>query len=274
MERYYNRTRTAPSIPARLRSEGKPYLVPLYHLLRLSDLAREGMENSGSYRFADHIYEGRARGRLGIGWLLDWVLLRLPSARALRQRYVQARSAIEARARAGSEADEEVRVLSAPCGLARELFEAHDELEAPHRDRLRCFGLDLDAELVDELNDRVAAEGRPFEFVRGDAFDPDAYPPGRFDLIISTGFTEFLDDDETVRHYAILKEKLARGGTLFASGMRRHGPSDYLLRTMADLHTHYRDADHLQKLCRRAGFESVRHRSFGLQTVVFAERPA
>lgn len=269
MDRFYNRTRSVPSIPAKLRSDGKGHLVPLYHLLRLSDLAREGMENSGSYRFADHVYAGRAGGRLGVGLALDWLLLRLPSARALRERCVQARAAITSRV--GARPARTVRVLSAPCGLAREFFEAHDELDGAARHRLECFGLDLDAELVAVLGARVAREGRPFEFVRGDAFDPDAYPPGRFDLIISTGFTEFLDDEETVRHYAILRDKLARGGTLLASGMERHALSDYLLRHLADLHTHYRDADRLRELCRQAGFDSLRHRRFGLQSIVLAE---
>lgn len=274
MDRYYNRTRSAPSIPAKLRSEGKLHLVPVYHLLRLSDLAREGIENSGSYRFADHIYAGRPSGRFGIGRLLDAMLLRLPSARALRERYVQAKIAIRARAERAAAAGRNVRILAVPCGLGRELFEAHDELEGGARVHLEGYGLDFDDELVAGLRERVDREGRPFEFLRGDAFDPGAFPAGRFDLIISTGFTEFLDDEETVRHYAILREKLAPDGTLFASAMKRHGLSDYLLRNLADLHTHYRDADRLRALCRAAGYGSIRQRCFGLQTIVFAERAA
>jgi hypothetical protein len=274
MDRYRNRTRTASSIPAKLRSEGKLHLVPVYHVLRLSDLAREGIQNSGSYRFADHIYAGRPSGRLGIGRLLDAMLLGLPSARALRERYVQAKIAIAERAEAAASAGRNVRILAVPCGLGRELFEAHDELRGAARGSLQGYGLDLDDQLVAGLRERVDREGRPFEFLHGDAFDPAAFPAGRFDLIISTGFTEFLDDDETVRHYAILREKLAPGGTLFASAMRRHGLSDFLLRNLADLHTNYRDADDLRALCRAAGYGSIRHRRFGLQTIVYAEGAA
>ncbi len=155
--------------------------------------------------------------------------------------------------------------------MARELFEAYQELDVSDRHRLECHGLDLDGQLIDGLKERVAREGQPFEFVPGEAFDPDTYPPGSFDLIISTGFTEFLSDEDTVRHYALLRAKLARNGVLFASGMRRHGVSDYLLRNIADLHTNYRDPDHIQELCRRAGFESMQHRTFGLQTIVEAK---
>lgn len=266
MSRYHNRTRAAPSIPARLFAEWKPHLVPLYYLLRLSDLAREGMEHSGSYRFADHIYGNMASGRLGMGWIIDRILLSLSSARSLRERYLQAKLAIRSRVEAGGE----VRVLSVPCGLARELFESYGELDAPQRARLRCFGLDLDGDLVRQLRERVTREGLPFHFVHGDAFEAEAYPPGHFDLIISMGFTEFLDDEGAVRHYAILRDRLAPSGTLFASGMRRHRISDFLLRHMADLHTHYRDAHQIESLCRAAGFRSVRNRTFGLQTIAFA----
>jgi len=51
-----NRTRQSASIPRRLVTEGKYHLLPVYALLTTSDLAREGIRNSGSFRFADHIY--------------------------------------------------------------------------------------------------------------------------------------------------------------------------------------------------------------------------
>ena len=53
MSALHNRTRTSASIPRKLLREGKLHLLPVYALMRTSDLAREGIENSGSYRFAD-----------------------------------------------------------------------------------------------------------------------------------------------------------------------------------------------------------------------------
>ena len=52
----YNRTRSARSIPLGLLKRGRLLELPLYYMLRESDLAREGFENLGSYKFADHIY--------------------------------------------------------------------------------------------------------------------------------------------------------------------------------------------------------------------------
>ena len=69
-----NRTRRSESIPKRLVAEGKYHLLPVYALLTTSDLAREGIRNSGSFRFADHIYRNEPSGRYGFGRVLDRVL--------------------------------------------------------------------------------------------------------------------------------------------------------------------------------------------------------
>ena len=45
MTRLHNRTRTSESIPRKLLRQGKLHLLPIYALMRTSDLAREGIEN-------------------------------------------------------------------------------------------------------------------------------------------------------------------------------------------------------------------------------------
>src|SRR5215212_10104789 len=92
--RLANRTRVSRSIPRRLVAERKFHLLPVYALLRTSDLAREGIENSGSFRFADHVYRAKASGRYGLGVLLDGVLLRLRGARSMRNRFFHSQRAL------------------------------------------------------------------------------------------------------------------------------------------------------------------------------------
>ena len=86
-----NRTRRSESIPRRLVAEGKYHLLPVYALLTTSDLAREGIRNSGSFRFADHIYRNEPSGRFGVGRVLDSVLLKLRGARSMRSRFFHSR---------------------------------------------------------------------------------------------------------------------------------------------------------------------------------------
>ncbi|MDQ3856012.1 MAG: hypothetical protein M3281_06410, partial [Chloroflexota bacterium] len=128
MSRYWNRTRSSRSIPRKLLREGRPFLIPLYYLLLTSELASEGIRNSGSYRFADHIYAGRPAGKLLIGSMLDAVLLRLPSARAFRARYVYAKDEVRCCIAGARAAGGQFAVLAVPSGYARELMELAPEL--------------------------------------------------------------------------------------------------------------------------------------------------
>ncbi|HYO45870.1 MAG TPA: class I SAM-dependent methyltransferase family protein [Gemmatimonadota bacterium] len=274
--RLFNRTRTSPSIPRRLLREGKVHLLPLYALLRTSDLAREGIENSGSYRFADHVYRGRAGGRLGVGKLLDGALLRMRGARSMRNRFFHARAEILAAA-FRHPAGWPFRVLSVPCGIARELIEAAEILRAADPSlyaRASFFGIDLDPRPL-ELS-RALAAGKPgFRFLRADALDAAAYPP-ELDLILSAGLGEFLGDEQLVRFYAVCRAALREGGSLVTSATRRDSVSDYLMRELAELSAHYREPGEIVRLLRRAGFHDISARldDVGLQTLLVARRSA
>src|SRR5687768_2617935 len=128
-----NRTRRSESIPRRLVAERKYHLLPVYALLTTSDLAREGIRNSGSFRFADHIYRNEPSGRFGVGRMLDRVLLALRGARSMRSRFFHSRneilravnelSGVAKGIPTGSPARERISVLSVPCGIARDLFD-------------------------------------------------------------------------------------------------------------------------------------------------------
>ena len=58
-----NRTRRSRSIVRKLLREGNLHWLPVYALVMQSDLGREGIIDSGSYRFADHIYRNQPSGR-------------------------------------------------------------------------------------------------------------------------------------------------------------------------------------------------------------------
>lgn len=277
MTQFHNRTRTSRSIPVKLWREGKPWLIPVYYVMRLSKLASEGIDNSGSYAFADHIYGMRPQGRFGIGRLVDAMLLRLKSARSMRTRYTNAKREIHRFIAARAAASPvPLDILAVPCGLGRELFEVADELrrKSPQLlSRVRFHGIDLDPELVYHLRTRCRREGYDIRFRCGDALRPETYLR-RFDFILCTGFTEFLDADLVVRFYNIARNQLKADGRLVTSGMDRHGFSDYLMRNLAELQAHYRSDAELRRLAVKAGFEqpSTYRDPDGLQTMMIATR--
>jgi len=274
--RFHNRTRRSGSIPRTLLRRGRVLELPLYYILRLSDLAREGLEHSGSHRFADHIYRNEPSGIGAIGQWLDARLLALPAVRSFRSRYLAARDDVARgvleRLRTGGDAA--IRVLSVPCGIPRELADAADDVRREHGelpDRVEFHGIDLDAGVLDEARAFARARGlRGFRAHQGDALSASTYPDG-LACVTCTGLAEFLDDEELAQLYEICFRALEPGGLFITSGMRRRRLSDYLLR-LAEIRTHYRSPEDLIRLARRLPFRDVRVRTdtVGLQTILTA----
>lgn len=274
--RLHNRTRRSRSIPLSLLRRGRVLDIPLYWLLRLSDLAREGLDHSGSHRFADHIYRGEPSGRGAVGRRLDALLLSLPASRSFRYRYLAARDEIVAfitdRVRGGAVS---LDVLSAPCGLPRELADAAQALRAANvpLDGVRFHGLDLDPDVLREAEAFAGARGlHPFVAHRGDALERASYP-ARVDLITSTGLAEFLDDTAFARMIGVFYDALAPGGILITSGMQRRRFSDYLLQ-LAEIPTRYRGPADLRRIAGSVPFQEIatRQDANGLQTILIARK--
>jgi hypothetical protein len=148
--------------------------IPIYYVLRASDLARGLSITPGSYRFADHIYRGEPSGRGWFGRWLDARLLAMPAARSFRNRFLASAHALADFL--VTRVDRPVDVLSAPCGLPRELvLGARLAVEkrsasldgvaftdsistADLLPRARAFALDPVAELHDARGRRPARE--------------------------------------------------------------------------------------------------------------------
>ncbi|HYU53094.1 MAG TPA: class I SAM-dependent methyltransferase [Gemmatimonadaceae bacterium] len=271
-----NRTRRSESIPRRLVAEGKYHLLPVYALLTTSDLAREGIRNSGSFRFADHIYRNEPSGRYGVGRLLDRVLLKLRGARSMRSRFFHSRREIlrVVREMAGVTTGQ-LTVLSVPCGIARDLYEVAETLhttEPALYEHVRFIGIDLDGEALD-LSRELTQDHPTFDFQCADALAAGSLP-GRLDAIVSLGFGEFLSDGMLYDFYRRCHSSLNPSGRFITSAMSRDRISDYLARELAELYTHYRSADQLVELLKSAGFAKVQttHDEVGLQTLAVAEK--
>jgi SAM-dependent methyltransferase len=273
MSTFHNRTRRSPSIPRKLLREGKFHLIPIYYLMWTSALGREGIENSGSYRFADHIYEGRPKGRYGIGRVIDAMLLKLKSAKALRARHIYSKEEVVRYVSERLGSDQPIDILSVPCGLARELLEIGDLLGRSAENGLppvRYYGMDLDSELIQRLN---ATYGDRVSFWVGDALNARSYPM-EFDVIVSNGFCDFLNDELTAQFYEVVRTRLKPGGRFVTSGMRPHRISEYLMRNLAELTAIYRSEHKLRELARAAGFGEIHtyQNEHQLQTMLIGVR--
>jgi hypothetical protein len=257
----------------KLLRERSPHLVLLYYLLRLSDLGREAIEHSGSHRFADHIYCGVPSGRNALGRWLDKRLLAMPAARAFRRRCINAQAAM--RRALERRPCGRIRILGVPCGIPRDVVELARTLAAEDRAllaRIEYDGLDIDPDVLMTARRLTRERGLAADrYHRGNALDPNDYPSGQFDLIVSTGLGEFLDDGALAAFYRIVFDTLESGGVFYTSATSRDSKSDVLLR-MVELDTHYRNVDALRSILTTLPWTHVELTvdGSGLQTFVTA----
>jgi hypothetical protein len=270
-----NHTRRSRSIPRRLLREGAPHLVPLYYLMRLSDLGREGIDHSGSFRFADHIYRGTPSGRTVLGRMIDARLLAMPAARAFRRRCEHAQRVVRCALESYPSEVQPLRVLAVPCGIPRDIINLSATLHAVNPGllaRLEYHGLDIDPVVLDIAGGLTRECGlAAVHYHLGNALDPRDYPPSRFHIIVSTGLGEFLRDDELAAFYALVYDAMEQGGTFYTSATARDSRSDALLR-MAEVVTQYRRAGEVERILRRLPWTrlSLTPDSTGLQTFITA----
>jgi hypothetical protein len=263
-----NFTRHTTDLPAKFRNKGQWHLLALYHLLRLSDFAREGIERSGSYRFADHLYRNKASGRGWFGHWLDRRMLDLPSAQAMRRRYLRAKDEITGALHSQKEA---LHLLAIPCGIPRDLSEVAMAFPEAAK-RIHYSGMDLDPEVLaaarTHLGDLALAS---VELIEGDALVATSYPRGRFDLIVSTGLGEFLDDADLDRFYWNVFDALEEGGTFFTSATVFERRSDFLMKAF-EMKAHYRDKEQIEAILRTLPWKKIELEvdESGLQTFVRA----
>lgn len=273
-----NFTRKTVDLPAKFRRERRFQLIPLFHLLRFSDLAREGIEHSGSYRFADHIYRDEASGVGRFGRWLDRLLLNLAASQAMRSRYLHAREEMY-RACQRYFADRRTtpfRILTVPCGIPRDVCDFAERWKSEHPELLRLVeygGMDLDPTVCAAAESFLAGSAlHGARVFQGNALDSASYAERQYHFISSTGLGEFLGDDDLATFYANIFEALVPGGVFFTSATVFDGKSDVLLRSF-ELHSHYRSQCDLERLLgqRWTRIEFERHES-GLQTFVRAIR--
>ena len=275
-----NRTRRTHDLAGKLRHEKRYGFLVLYHLLRLSDLGREGIERSGSYRFADHVYANRASGRGLVGRMIDRILLGLPATRAMRQRCFQSAVAMRQAFREHCATREAgpFRVLTVPCGLPRDVCEFVDSIEMTNSKTpppIEYTGMDLDHEVIAAARDFLAHSAVPTaRWIEGDALSWEAWPGAEpFHFVASTGLGEFLDDTQLAQLYANIHRSLAPEGVFFTSATAFERRSDAMLRAF-ELHTHYRTQAGIESLLAPLGWRDLHftHDQTGLQTFVQAKK--
>ncbi|MFC1722694.1 class I SAM-dependent methyltransferase [Nanoarchaeota archaeon] len=224
----------------RLRMEKRYGKLLAYHILRLSELGRESTENQGSARCMELLYQNKAQGRMVLGKIVDYFLLRLPVSKATRER----RGVVVDLVRKQMPCK---KMLYVPCGTASEL-----KVLARRYPETEFFGLDLDTKGAKRNTKGL----RNVKIMKCNAFDYSAYPAGRFDVVLTIGLVDYLSLDETSAFYRRLKGKLKKDGVLITSVIGTHKHADSLMKEFADFSPVYKTKKDLVGCLRKAGFKA------------------
>jgi cyclopropane fatty-acyl-phospholipid synthase-like methyltransferase len=188
----------------------------------------------------------------------------------MRQRYLKA---IEILATELARREGEVRVLTLPCGIPREISELAAS-DAAAAKRIRFTGMDLDPEVVDAAKKHL--QDVPLgsaDFLQGNALIGSSYPRERFDFISSTGLGEFLNDEDLARFYWHVFDALEPGGLFFTSATGYERRSDFLMKAF-EMEAHYRDQIRVEEIFRALPWSELDLEldPSGLQTFVRARK--
>lgn len=276
--KFHNRTKRSKSIPKRLIQEKKFHLLPLYYFLINSYLAKEAVQNSGSYFLADHIYRGVPEGSFLFGKLIDYLFLSLPSAKSFRNRYLYSKKELLTYIKTRLKSKDNLKIVSIPCGIPRDLIDVCNVITTNgllRNKKVSFIGMDLDSKALLEAR-REAVRNKivnHFEFIKGDAFNLDHYPKD-VDVIVSTGLGEFLDDKQLNQFYSLVHKVLNKDGVFITSAIEKHKLSDFLLRELGEIYTNYRSRDEIRSIISKIGYSDLKLYidQYKLQTMVIARK--
>ena len=162
-------------------------------------------------------------------------------------------------------------MLAVPCGIPRDISELVQS-DPALGERIRYVGMDLDSVVLFAAQSHLAGTTlRSTEWLEGDALRAEAYPPGHFDLVVSTGLGEFLDDAKLAVFYRHIFEALDKDGVFFTSATAFEPRSHFLMKTF-ELEAQYRSREQMQALLGVLPWQTLELESdsTGLQTFVRA----
>jgi len=191
------------------------------NLILLSSLGRRSVlgEAATGYNF-DYMYENKAHGFLGIGWLIDKALLNLPAVQATRNRRSDIIKILNGEISDHRSQSKTTRILDLACGAGRYLTDIAKQYS---NSEIEIVGIDCDRkslELAEELRQKEGIPKSTVRFAKGDVFKLRVLKQlgrqinWRPNIIIASGLTVYINDAKVTDMLKQIYEGLEKGGLL------------------------------------------------------------
>lgn len=205
-------------------------------LLFLSDMGRSIIHRKYDAVSTDRAYNTRPSGRFLVGALIDWYVLRQSLHKGLRQRLkIVVSELVRLTLEYEGRGAKPVRIVSGPCGLARDLARTAETLGrgGPVAGRVEFWGVDLDrsGEALPEAARRVAEQGSALHIQKSDLLAPyvlqEEFADRPVHIFNSIGLTPWLDMDDVKRLFKTAHSLLVPGGALVVDNFHPHAQSKF-----------------------------------------------
>ncbi len=236
-----------------------------YILLFLSDFGQDLIQRKYDAFTTDRAYENRASGRFLVGKWVDWLVQRQALHEALRQRLqIVVPELVRLAAEFEKQGKAPARVVSGPCGLARDLILAAKMIgeKGSSSGQVEYWGVDLDfsSETLPEASRRAKDAAVELQLIRADLLDStslvEAFADKPIHVFNCIGLTPWLDLDDVERLFSTVRSLMEPGGAMivdmFHTSPQSSSGSDF------EIATYYHPDDVFEETLRRAGFDIER----------------
>jgi SAM-dependent methyltransferase len=244
------------------------YKKVIRNILLMSKLGRQSVlgEASTGYNF-DHIYRNKADGYLGVGQIIDYILLHLPAVKATRARKENIITMLTSEIEQRKKKEKVTRIIDVACGAGRYLAELDAEF---NESGIEIIGVDYDTKsltLGKSIAESYGVSEKSIRFFKGNIFRLNhlkrlgAKIDWRPHIIIASGLVEYLDDNVVQDVFGQIREALGDEGCfLFVS--QQNNPSRKLMEKVGTTKDgpwvlHYRDPLVLYNWLTEVGFKDI-----------------
>ena len=211
------------------------YKKVVRNLLLLSNLGRRSAsgEAATGYNF-DYMYENKPHGFFGIGLLIDKILLNLPAVQATRSRRANIVRILSNEIENHKLQGKTTRILDLACGAGRYLT---DIAKIYSGSNIEIVGVDYDnksLELAENLCQKEGISKTKLRFVKGNVFKLRVLKKlgqqidWRPNVVIASGLTVYIDDDEVKTMLKQIHEGLDKDGLILIDS-QENNPSRKLM---------------------------------------------
>ena len=238
------------------------------NLLMLSNLGRRSAsgEAATGYNF-DYMYENKAHGFLGIGFLIDKILLSLPAVQATRNRRINIVKILSNEIQNNKIKGKTTRILDLACGAGRYL---NDIAKVYPHDKVEIIGVDLDnksLELAKSLSEKESIAKDRVRFIKGNVFKLSVLKKlgrqieWRPNVVIASGLTVYINDEKVTTILKQIYEGLDQDGLVLIDSQESNPSRKLMEKSMKTKEgawvLYYRPSEQWRQWLNEFGFRDI-----------------